>query len=444
MFDHQITRRGAVLAGSAAALALLAGNGASLSALQPFGKDKDKDPKDSKATKKVDLKRLILPGDRHDWTLKVDIDVNAFVEKDSKGMPVVKKFKFDSAVVVFPVLKNSASHRTYPQTLTSKLSFEDAVIANVPSGYSDAYPCGTRLGRWEMSEKTGREVRLEVDIPMTCWQIKYDEKAADLVAWPTSWPAVAASTFTDTQRIGKNRAGNDIVLMEHTAPIIQELLKKWTNEKDPKSIRPAVLAKFLAGQVLEYIQPTGDGLRVNKNSGFEGFELIGAEQAFVQRRGTEHDIACALAAMYRAAGLPARLVIGYDISKEKGKDSSFLSKKSSSVPLFRTWVEFALFEDTASKEIWVPVDINRQRKISSRNSSNWKFFGDHDELDTVLPIAHQFHPPTMVMAHGSPAFWGWQVRPEAQVATQFLRFNSQTTPKTATSNRERDREDDDD
>ncbi|MGE3109838.1 MAG: transglutaminase-like domain-containing protein [Phycisphaerales bacterium] len=443
MSDHNLTRRDAILTGSAAALAVMAAAGAQASLLQPYGnKDKDKDKKkqDAKAPKEPDLARLLLPGTRHDWTLKVDIDVNAYVERDSKNMPVVHDFKFDSAVVVFPVLKGTSSSRSYPTELKSKLSFNDVLIANVPSGYSEAYPCGTRLGKWEMSEKTGREVRLEIDIPMTCWQTKFDEKAAEGVPWPNRWPAVPMSTFNDRQAVGRNREGDEVVLIEHDAPIVQELLKKWTNDKDPKSIPPVVLAKYLAGQILEYIQPSGNGLWFNKNSGLEGFNLVGARTALEKRRGTEHDVACALAAIYRAAGLPARLVIGYDISDEKGKDSNFLAKKPSSVPEFRTWVEFALFLDSAAKEIWVPVDVNRQRKASSRNTSNWRYFGSNDELENVLPIAHQFHPPTFVMAHGSPCFWGWVVRPEAQVATQFLRFDAITTPKTSNSKRDREKD----
>lgn len=437
MLDRQITRRHAVL-GSAAALALLAGGNAQAHLAQPFGKDKDKDKKkDTKAPRKPDMTRLVLPGDRHDWTLKVDIDVNSYVEKDGKNMPVFHDFTFTSASVVFPVLATTASHRSYQKMLTSKLSFNDVLIANTTSGFSSQYPCGTRLARWDMKEKKGREVRLEVEIPTTCWQTRFDEKAAELVTWPATWPAVAQSTFTDVQAIGRNRAGSDIVLIQHQAPIVQELLKKWTNEKDPKSIAPVVLAKFLAGQVLEYIQPSGSGMRYNKNSGFEGFDLVGAETALTDRRGTDHDIACALAAIYRAAGLPARLVIGYDLSKEKGKDSSFLTKKNSGVPDFRTWVEFCLYDESSPKEVWVPVDINRQRKASSRNTGNWKFFGSHDELDNVIPVAHQFHPPTYVIAHGSPCFWGWVTSPEAQIATQFVRFMSQTTPKTTTSDRDR-------
>lgn len=437
MFDSKITRRHAVVAGSAAALALLAG--ASTSLAQPFGKDKDKDKKGStKAPKKVDFSKLVVQGDRHDWTLKVDIDVNSYVEKDSKGMPVIRDFKFDSATVVFPILKETASNRTYVRTLKSKLTLNDVLMSNTPAGFNESYPCGTRLAKWEMKEKSGREVRLEVDLPMTCWQTKFDEKTAETVTWPGKWPAAAASTFTDVQALGRNRNGDDVVLINHAAPIVQELLKKWTNDKDPKSIAPVVLAKYLAGEVLDYIQPSGSGLRVQKNSGFEGFELIGAQKALEDRRGTEHDIACALAAIYRAAGLPARLVIGYDISKDKGKDDNFLAKKNAGLPDFRTWVEFALHDESEPKEIWVPVDVNRQRKASSRNTGKWKFFGSHDEFDNVLPIAHQFHPPTSVISHGSPCFWGWITFPEVQIATQFARFSSITTPKTANSNRERE------
>jgi len=438
MSGNEVTRREAVMLSGAAALYLLA-SGQATAMAQPLGKKKkDNDKDDDDDDKKPDLSKLLLAGDSHDWTLKVDVNVNAYVERDGKGMPVSHDFNLATAAIVFPVLKDSASHKTYPATLTSKLTFNDVLIADKPAGFEDKYPCGTRLGRWEIKDKKGREVRLQVDIPMTCWQTRFDIKRASKLTWPGTWPAVPMSTFTDLQSLGADKNGNPVVLINHAAENIKALVKKWTDGKDPRSVAPVALAQFLAGQVLEYIQPSGDGLSFLRNSGFQGFDLIGAEQAVATRRGTEQDVACVLTAVYRAAGLPARVVIGYDLSKERGDDANFLEKRSSSVPLFRTWVEFCLYEESSPKELWVPVDINRQRKISSRNSKNWKYFGDNDDLEYVLPISHQFHPPTTVISHGAPCFWGWLTTPEAQVATQFIRFNSITTPKSINSKRERE------
>lgn len=445
MNGKNLSRRqaGQLILGGSAALCLLSAGQASGS---PFGlmqpkKDKDKD-KQPAAKKAMDLTKLLVPGKKHDWTLQVVVDVNAYVAKDGKGMPIIHDFDLDSATVIFPVLKETCCHKPYTKIVKSELKLNDVLVADRVAKYEDKYPCGTRLGKWEMKNVKGREMSLEVNIPMTCWQTKFDEKNAELVTWPGRWPQVPASTFTDLQVIGTRKDGKPLALIDHTAENIKAMLSAWTEKKDPRTIPPVKLAKFLAGQVLETFQPSGDALSFLRNSGFQGFNLKGAEETVSDVRGSEHDIACVLCAVYRAAGLPARLVIGFDITDEKGSDKNFLDKKNSnSVPLFRTWVEFCLYDESNPKEIWVPVDMNRQRKVSNKVQNNpklWRYFGSNDEMDTVLPIAHQFHPPTTVIAHGAPCFWGWMTFPEAQTATQFLRFGSITTPRTATSDRDRE------
>jgi len=439
MSSSNFSRREAVVMGGSAWLAFVAAAQArGGSVIQPFGKDKDKDKDKDKGKKlgRAGMLKLITMGDRHDWTLKIDVTCTAYTEKDSKGMPNVHDLDFTSATIVFPVLDTTASSRTYKQIVKGEVTFNDRPVETELS-YQDKYPAGTRLAKWDMKQQNGREMRLQVDIPMTCWETKFDEATASKLPWPAGWSPEAMSTFLDRQALGRNREGVEVVLIDHTCEAVKDALSKLTNGKDPKTVAPVALAKYIAGELVEKLQPSGNGVSYLKNSGFEGFDLIGAERTILEGRGTEHDVACALAAVYRAAGLPARLVIGYDISDKKGDDKNFLEKKSGGQPKFRTWVEFCLRDDDSQVEMWIPVDINRQRKISSKTPRNWRFFGDNEDLDTVLPISHQFHPPTSVVAHGAPCFWGWITVPEVQLANQFLRFNSITTPKTATSDRDR-------
>jgi hypothetical protein len=141
---------------------------------------------------------------------------------------------------------------------------------------------------------------------------------------------------------------------------------------------------------------------------------------------------CLLVAAYRQAGLPARCVIGYDTGGGGGKDDRFLSKKGSQS--LRTWAEFALIDPTKPEPIWVPVDVVRIRKSSSRPppvERKWMYFGDHKEMDGLIPFAYQFFPPSKgVVSHGSPAFYGWMVTPEPpKNVIQALRFDAITTPR---------------
>ncbi len=433
---------------SAAAAAYLAPGAL---AAQPFGnKDKDKDKKSQPKGKEpvkaappqIDMTKLVVPGKQHDWTLKGEINVQAWVEqRDLRQSPQVHEFEFTSAHIVFPVLRASASHRMYDRELKSELRFNETVMAEKPAELLEGnFPCGTRLGRWDLKAPAGqklkgREMKLEVEMSMSSWRTEFDEKLAETVPWPAGkWGPVAASTFTDLQRVG------NLPLINHTTEGVQALVRQWCGNKDPKAVAPVPLAKWLASNVLEYIQVSGDGLEFADNGLFEGMELRGSEEALRTRRGTEQDVTCAVAAVYRAAGLPCRTVIGFDVLDDKGGKDSFL-KRRRDVPAFRSWVEFCLYDERTRKEIWVPVDVNRQKKKSSRilnNMKSWQFFGSNDEFDMVCPFAFQFHPPTTVIAHGSVAFWGWLTfGDEAPKGEQHLRFNANTTPRTSSTDSNR-------
>lgn len=372
------------------------------------------------------LDKVITQGRTRNWTLRPQVHLAAYQTDPQKlGKPGYKelqviRLKFDTAAVVFPVPYGSAGHLCDTESVSGTLLFDDRVVDR-DIDFADNYAAGTRLARWEMTSKEGREVDLKIEIPMTCWETVFDEKLAEKAIWPAGgvWPGEAASTFGP--QIG----------VDYQEPLIAQTLDKWTGGKDPKSIKPVALAKYLASKVLESTQPSGLGYINARNGELEGFDLQGAARTLELGRGSEHDIACLLCAMYRAAGLPARTVIGYDVRETKGEDSGFLGREKGSAKL-RSWVEFYLFDEAANKGLWVPVDIVRQRKSSSRPPAidkPWKYFGNNDELDDVMPVAFQYHPPTTVVAHGSYAFWGWLTTPRLQEGpSQYIRFESMSTP----------------
>jgi hypothetical protein len=163
----------------------------------------------------------------------------------------------------------------------------------------------------------------------------------------------------------------------------------------------------------------------------EGLEVVGAPEAARRRRGTPYDLVAVLTAVYRSAGIPARMVVGYDTGQDSG--DKFLGEKKSGE--LRPWVEFALVGKD-NKLVWVPVDIvmMRKRTPSLRDMNKpWKYFGNNDELNHVLPFSFHYHPPTTVVAHGAPAFWGWMVTPEPPKGNviQTIRFTAISTPKRA-------------
>ncbi len=377
-------------------------------------------------TEPVAGKVLALDQSR-DWTMAADVRVVAARTQDVVDGHIIEQevpFKFSSAAVVFPMLTASAAHRLEADSsgvprFTGELKFNGVVMDTKPT-FQDGYAGGTKLARWEMRDVEGNDTQLHVEYQMTCWNTVFDEDLARTVPWPRgAWPAVAASALKPQ------------MFIESNDPAIRALVARLLSDQDPKTQPPVVLAKHLAGEVLAMVQPSGNGLVFNRNSSFRGFVLRGAVAMAGEPKGSPHDVACLLTAVYRAAGLPARVVIGYD-KEDLASGNAQDPRRTVSGPWnLRSWVEFALVDPFDNKAFWIPVDINRLRQWSSRPpafDSTWKFFGTHDELNSVLPLAFGYHPPTTVTAM-SPAFWGWLTTPETGMGVQSLGFTAFRTPQ---------------
>jgi hypothetical protein len=397
------------------------------------------------------LDDILKKGRTHDWTLKVSIHLDSYQDPaiyvtphlpdgsapdrtpgNNTGMPTIVPFKFDTAAVVFPALKDTAGSMSAGE-ISAKMLFDVRDVSVAPVMIENL-PAGARYGRWDMKDKEGRTIDLDVELPVTTWEVMYDEQKAAKAVWPASgkWSAKGTSA------LGPVLFGR-FPIIDPNGPTVREAVNTWTAGKSPQSIPPVQLAKFLAAKVLDTVQPSGDGLVSSRTGLLQGFDLRGSEATLKEGRGNEHDIACVLCAVYRSAGLPARTVIGYDVTESKGQGMGLKRKPGGAV---RSWVEFCLVDETVTmpsggpKDIWIPVDIARQRKSSSKAppiERPWKFFGSNDETDDVIPIAFDYHPPLAgVVAHGSPCFWGWMTTPEMQRAEQTIRFTANTTARTGT------------
>ncbi len=400
---------------------------------------KPKAPPPAAAPEKSFLDDAIKKGKSHDWILKPTVHVQAYQEDVARvgqdRMPVIGSLTFSTAAVVFPIIRGTASSQTDVDEVKSQLTFNDRPEEVTPQ-YNESYHSGVRLGRWEMRDKSGKEVELKLEIPMTCWETVFDEKLAAKATWPSpstpggatpAWPRSAQATFGPQAMIEQDPPEAE---PGSTVRALKDLVAQFTEGKSPQSVSPLLLAKTIAGKVMQKFQPSGDGEGYDSRGAFTGLELQGPAATISRGIGSPHDIVGVLVGAYRAAGLPARLVIGFDESQTKGDDASPVRKSRGGVRL-RSWAEFCLFDEKLQKELWVPVDIVRMRKRSTqlpKLDQQWRYFGSHDELDSVLPFAMHYIPPTTVISYGY-AFWGWFTTPMSQVGEHWVRFQSQTAPK---------------
>ena len=383
------------------------------------------------------------------WTLTSQVQLLSTIDEfDVPGgepgdrLVLRRQWPVDEASFVFPVVRRSAS--SVAQTdlsnpddqswFSAELFLDGRLFTDAPTLIGGYHSMGEYV-RLEAEARLVDDWRLRVEQRSVSFETVFHEEEALKVGWPESgWPPEAASTMGPQQ----------FVTEENPTPnadgAVAGLLKEWIGNNDPKSIAPITLAKYLTGKVQDHvrvIRPSTERVRLHSTgssrvraaNATEGVTLRGSELTAAEGEGSEHDMACLLAAVMRGAGLPARIVIGYD-DNESGQSREL-----------RSWVEFCLYDEPNAQITWIPVDIARIKRSSSRSKpldQPWKYFGTHDELDDVVPFSFHFHPPTTVRAYNSPAFYGWWVAPEPpDFADQTINFFASRTPKQSSRRRGR-------
>jgi Transglutaminase-like superfamily len=364
---------------------------------------------------------------KKDLTLTIDIDLRAIHRRDKNlKTKITEEFTFDSAAFVFPAVRlTSSSVAEMSGVLKLNNRASDRQLTLLP----EQYPCGATLARWEAKDWSGTEASLAIKIRAQCYSTEMDEAAAMKLTWPANWTKTLQSCFEPQMYID---VGPDAA---YDMTPVKDLVKRWMRGKDPKSQPPMLVAKVLAGELSKYVQLSGSGIANGRMGQVEGLQLQGAAETARKGRGSPFDAVALMAAVYREVGLPARIVVGWDSGKSKeNDDGGFLNTgKGKGKEKLHAWVEIGLMNN--SEEIWIPVDLLKLKKSGSQlppYDKPWPYFGTHPELDSIIPFAFHYFPPTTVRSYGSPGFWGWLVMPKPpEQAEQSIRFDASSTAKTA-------------
>jgi hypothetical protein len=371
---------------------------------------------------------LRIEADRQQWTLNGEIlllgltgnrrDINV-----DRPVYRTEPFKIDAAVIAYPIPTDTAFTVMDDSLTESRLQIGDDEIQGEPR-LLDGYQSGQRLLVWDAKNIQAKSLRLSVQTSMQAFKTVIDEERAFAVDWPKQELPEALNSSLGSQ-----------LYVEADAPEIARLVEVWTNG-NAKRVKPYYLAKHLASKVIEWYQPSEGPYLADRDSDIfkstaggaamtAGYNVRGAVWAAREQRGSNLDMANLLCAVYRAAGIPARVVIGYDHEAQREDNR----------PPVIAWVEFFLMVDQENQRgEWIPVDIIRQREFASRApdvTRSWKYFGNHDLSQNYSVISFHWHPPTTVVNSGPPAFWGWLPKPSAPNVDQGVRFHAFATPMTA-------------
>jgi hypothetical protein len=323
------------------------------------------------------------------------------VNQSSQGV------KFDTAAMVFPVPLNSAAHISSMGTFKSWIKIDNIETPMTPQ-FTEGYQSGERLARWDLHSVDAKRLNLHLEIPVTCWETLFNEAEAMKVDWPKAeWPAAAKTALEPVYLVEWRDEEKEIA---EGKALLDDLIKKWLNGRDPKSMKPVELAKELAGHVLEFCDP-GAGTSVYGSSpdSFQGLRTRTVKEIVNAKRVYKLDPPVFLGAVYRNVGLPARTVYGLDMAEERGERGGGGNSE------ITAWTEFAVMDPKNNTAVWIPVDLVNLRRSGSRMQRmdrSWKYFGASEDLAYMIPISFHAHPPTGVVVRSLPAFWGWLCTPE--------------------------------
>ena len=366
-----------------------------------------------------------------DWTVRINVNMRpdrmrraAPLGSGGFFIPRTGSIEFKDASFVFPILAESAVHETYLDRTVSRTIIKGRKVTEGEIKEVAALPDERELELTLGPVNIQDVITFKLEYPMTCYETRIDERRAMQIEWlREEWPEEARPYLKPQHFIESNDAS------------IKTLVEAWT-KGEPRRAKPYYLAKYLTGKTLEHYLPTEGSYREQAvpfagrlldTKDHSGFLLNGASHAAQERRGPIHDLVNLQIAVFRAAGIPARLVIALDPLETDLKQ----------FPVFHSWSEFYLYDEPNDRGEWIPVDIIRQRAYSSKAppiNRAWEFFGKHELTDKLIPIASRWRPLRPGHGpHSGPALFGWLTDPDPQICRQELRIVGFETPMKAGS-----------
>ncbi len=276
--------------------------------------------------------------------------------------------RFDEFVAAAPFERNKPNWSARPVDIPSMGSY-----ATIECGSPGLYDNELRITEY-----------------VTAYSAQADEPALAAIDWPNAWP------------IEVDWALRPQMFIECFNQRVVDLMNTWTAGR-PRSLEPFYLGKELARRSVGFVRVSGDEVEVTLDSHQQrvmtAIRVQGALAAIENQRGSVNDLVCLYVAVCRAAGLPARPIIGIDADEQ---EESLLS-----------WAEFYV-PDAG----WVTVDF--QRLVRSPGSMDdltrpWPGVANDDDLNERIPLSCYFYAPPIHKwpdPAPDPLLWAWETMPQ--------------------------------
>jgi hypothetical protein len=217
---------------------------------------------------------------------------------------------------------------------------------------------------------------------MNTFASKLDEDIAAKIDWPRQWQGDSLSYLAPSE------------FVESAEEVFKDAVKDALGDSK-NSIPVHYAAKTIIRYCLQHIN--SDGLYEERSRfNVRGLKVKGAAKTVKDGSGTACDLVCVCIATLRAAGIPARIVVGLTKTNTVGNGST--------QPRYIVWGEYAL--PTAG---WVPFDPKRMQGTVDRVplKDPWQGLGTMQFLNTRVPLAYSFVVGGIKDAYDAIGPWSW-------------------------------------
>ena len=231
----------------------------------------------------------------YDMTFRVQVlGMPAFQEGDVASNTETMRLTTNRLVLSMSTLDTWS--RVDPASIRATATLTGAPRRSIPVTMADSLG-GTRLVTLDTGAVSCQSIQWELQWRVQVWSSLVDEDQAQRVTWPRSWPAEVEPWLKPSVAI----ESDDQRFAQHVQSVSGGKLKDvpiWLATKD--LVRHTVL--WFRG-----IDSFGN---ITDTTATRGFQLQGAAAAMESRKGSVYDLCAACVATLRAAGIPARPVLG--------------------------------------------------------------------------------------------------------------------------------------
>lgn len=296
---------------------------------------------------------------------------------------------FPSAELALSLISDGPQSRINRDSLAVSVWLDNQPYppANASGRIEPGVAPGNTLAVVPLPAFNGQSIRWQTVFLAESFDVAVDESRAAAITWPREWPD-EVKRFLEPE-----------TLLESAAPAVQAFVQQVSGGR-VREVTPFVAAKELVrAATLVARTVNGTGVVRQGYGAINGIDVYGALSLLSAGNGTPADLTCLAVAALRAAGIPARPVLG--ITRYNDPNRKFLSSGGNG-----PWVWGEFFLPGAG---WIPFDpmmLRRQALRQADVARPWKGFANVPDLNLVIPMAWTFTPPRApYVVSGYPAMW---------------------------------------